>query len=79
MIGWDVIQELSDDQRSAIIFAFKNDPDDGTWWSFRQNLLPDVTYDVQSVDNGPFGTATGGDLMSGGVDIVHVEQGPPPT
>jgi alpha-galactosidase len=69
--GWDVIQEVADDQQNAIIFAFKSDADDGSLTVQPQNLLPDTTYDVSSVDNGPMGSATGSDLMRDGVELVQ--------
>jgi hypothetical protein len=34
-------------------------------------LQPDVTYQVQSVDTGVLGTATGAELMADGIDVVE--------
>jgi hypothetical protein len=35
------------------------------------NLQPDTTYQIQSVDAGDLGTATGTALMSGGIDVLQ--------
>src|SRR5207248_904432 len=50
--GWDVVQEVADDHRNAIIFGFKSDTQDGRLVVYPQTLMPDVMYDVRSVDNG---------------------------
>ena len=73
--GWDVVQEVADDQRHALIFAFKADPSEGHLTVMPHNLSRGTTYDVQSLDNGPLGSATGDDLMRGGVDLVHAGDG----
>lgn len=68
---WDVLQEVADDGRSAVIFAFKGSADDGRWIIRPRSLLPDVTYDVQSLDIGPIGSARGDVLMRDGIEVVH--------
>ena len=73
--GWDIVQETSQDQRNAIVFAFKSTADDGRIVATPQNLLPGATYDVTSLDNGVMGTTTGADLMRDGVEIVHTGAG----
>jgi alpha-galactosidase len=73
--GWDVVQEVSGDQRNALIFAFKSTADDGQIVVTPQNLTSGATYDVTSLDNGVMGSATGADLMRDGVQLVHTEDG----
>jgi hypothetical protein len=34
-------------------------------------LIPDATYEVQSVDSGTLGTASGAALMTGGIRLVQ--------
>ena len=36
-----------------------------------RGLLPDATYDVESFDVGPIGSATGTALMADGVEMIH--------
>jgi len=69
--GWDVLQELSDDGFSALIFAFKAETDDGRLLVRPRGLLPDVEYDVTSVDVGPIGSARGDLLMLDGLELIH--------
>ena len=73
--GWDIVQEVSTDQRNVLIFAFKSTPDDGQIVVTPQNLLAGATYDVTSLDNGVMGSATGADLMRDGVQVVHTGAG----
>ena len=69
--SWDVIQEVTDDARSALIFGFKGDAQDGRLIVRPRGLLPDATYDVQSVDIGPLGASRGDLLMQDGIELVH--------
>jgi hypothetical protein len=69
--GWDVVQEVADDRRSALIFAFKANDDDGRLRVPAQNLLPDVTYEATSMDAGSLGRASGTALMMDGIEITH--------
>jgi alpha-galactosidase len=69
--GWDVLQELSPDAVQGIIFAFKETNDDGTILVRPRGLLPDASYDVESFDTGPIGSATGEALMRDGLEIIH--------
>jgi alpha-galactosidase len=69
--SWDVLQEVADDGRSALLFAFKADTDDGRVLVRPQGLLPDVNYDVASADAGYLGAASGGSLMQDGIELVH--------
>ncbi|MCU1386038.1 MAG: hypothetical protein JWL71_4735 [Acidobacteria bacterium] len=68
---WDVLQELSDDARSALIFGFKADAEDGRLVVRPRGLLADATYAVRSVDVGPLGELSGDALMQDGVELVH--------
>jgi alpha-galactosidase len=68
---WDVLQEVSDDARTAILFAFKGNQEDGRLIVRPIGLLADATYDVSSLDTGPLGAASGGRLMQDGVEFVH--------
>ena len=69
--GWEVLQEVSDDGRSALIFGFKGDTSDGRLVVRPRGLTPDVTYGVRSVDAGPLGEARGDTLMQDGVELIH--------
>ena len=68
---WDVVQEVADDRRSAVIFAFKAHDDDGRLRVRAQNLLPDVMYEATSMDVGTLGTKSGADLMVDGIELNH--------
>ncbi len=69
--GWDVIQEVSDDARSALIFGFKGDQEDGRLIVRPRGLIPDAIYDVRSIDVGAVGASRGDLLMQDGVELVH--------
>jgi len=69
--GWDVLQELSDDGATALIFAFKAEVDDGRLVVRPRGLLPGVEYDVTSVDLGLLGSERGGVLMQDGIELNH--------
>ena len=69
--GWDVLQEVTDDARSALIFGFKGDGEDGRLVVRPSGLLPDAIYDVQSLDVGPIGAARGDLLMQDGIELIH--------
>ncbi len=71
--AWDVVQEVSDDQQSAVIFAFKGNGDPGRLLVKPLNLLPDTVYNVSSVDTGEMGALAGSQLMQEGIEIVHAE------
>jgi alpha-galactosidase len=70
-ISWDVLQEVADDTRSALIFGFKGDDEDGRLIVRPRGLTPDAIYDVYSLDLGPIGAASGGLLMQDGIEMVH--------
>jgi alpha-galactosidase len=69
--GWDVLQEVSDDAMSALVFAFKNDPSEGRVVVHLRGLKPEVIYKVGSADVGPLGAASGASLMQDGVELIH--------
>jgi alpha-galactosidase len=74
--GWDVIQELTDDRRSALIFAFNDMLDAGRLLVRPQNLLPDETYDVRPLGgDSSLGRVTGNRLMLDGVELAQGETG----
>ena len=69
--GWDVLQEVTDDRRSAVIFAFKSDGQEGRLLVRPLGLVADATYDVRSLDLGPIGSSRGDLLMQDGIELVH--------
>ena len=69
--SWDVLQELADDRRSAVVFAFKSDPSEGRLVVRPRGLAADVVYEVVSLDAGRLGTARGDTLMRDGVELDH--------
>jgi alpha-galactosidase len=69
--SWEILQEVTDDARGALIFGFKGDGQDGRLVVRPRGLLPDATYDVQSLDVGPLGAARGDQLMQDGVELIH--------
>jgi alpha-galactosidase len=69
--GWDVLQEVSDDARSALIFGFKVDAQDGRLVVRPRGLLADTIYAVGSLDAGALGDARGDALMQDGVELIH--------
>jgi alpha-galactosidase len=71
--GWDVMEEIADDRRSAVIFAFTSAPGEGGTVVRPVDLVPELFYDVRSFDSGHLGKLTGAELMSGGIHVVHLE------
>ena len=69
--GWDVVEELTGDARTALIFAFESDRCDDRRIVWPQGLIDDAIYDVVSFDGGTLGAARGDALMTDGVEIVH--------
>ena len=69
--GWDVLQEVADDARSALIFGFKADRQNGRLVVRPRGLLADAIYDVRSLDVGPIGASRGDALMQDGVELIH--------
>jgi alpha-galactosidase len=71
--GWDAIQEVADDQQTAVIFAFKGNADPGRLLVKPLNLLPDAVYNVSSVDAGEMGALPGAQLMQDGIELVQTD------
>ncbi|HZP49107.1 MAG TPA: glycoside hydrolase family 36 protein [Vicinamibacterales bacterium] len=69
--AWDVLQEIGADRRSAVIFAFKGNASDGRIVVRPRSLEADATYDVESFDAGPLGSARGEALMADGIELNH--------
>jgi alpha-galactosidase len=69
--GWDVLQEVADDARSALIFGFKVDSQDGRMIVRPRGLLADAVYDIRSIDVGPIGAARGDAIMQDGIELIH--------
>jgi alpha-galactosidase len=68
---WDVLQEVSRGGDAAVIFAFKDNDDDGRVLVRPRGLVADATYAVESLDAGAIGSARGDTLMQDGLEIVH--------
>jgi hypothetical protein len=69
--GWDVLQQVTDDARSALIFAFKGGGQDGRLLVRPRGLLPDSVYEIRSLDVGPIGEARGAAIMQDGIELIH--------
>ena len=67
--GWDGLEELSSVSGNAIIFAFQNDPDSPNVAVFPTGLQAAEEYVVTTADGVALGSDTGGDLMTGGIEI----------
>jgi alpha-galactosidase len=68
---WDVLQEVTPGGSSAVIFAFKDNDQDGRLLVRPRGLRADAIYDVESLDAGAIGSAEGNALMQDGLEIVH--------
>ena len=69
--GWEVLEEVTAEARSALIFGFKGDDQDGRLIVRPRGLLADAVYDISSLDVGPLGSARGDVLMQDGIEMVH--------
>ena len=69
--SWDVLQEVADDGRAGVVFAFKGDASEGRIVVRPRSLVPDAIYDVESFDTGTLGSARGDALMADGIEINH--------
>jgi len=69
--SWDVLQLSTAAHDHVVVNATQSDGGVQKVNLKPTDLLPGVTYRVQSVDTGLLGTATGAALMSGGIDIVQ--------
>ena len=68
---WDVLEERSADTGEIVFTAVQSDSGTSTVNVKPADLEPDTSYQVQSVDTGILGTATGAALMSDGIDILE--------
>jgi alpha-galactosidase len=69
--AWDVLQESASGFDQFVIGAFQSDEGTRTFNLKPSGLQPEATYQVQSVDTGVLGAATGQELMEGGIDVVQ--------
>jgi alpha-galactosidase len=69
--SWDVLQESTAAHDQVVLSAVQSDNGVSTFNVKPADLLPATTYQVQSVDTGILGTATGAALMAGGIDVVQ--------
>ena len=74
--SWEVLEEIADDQASALVFVFKGNADEGRLLVRPRGLRNDVDYDVRSLDTGPLGSASGDTLMADGFEVVHTAESP---
>jgi alpha-galactosidase len=73
--AWDVIEELTDDRRNALIFAFKGAGGAARLRIRPLNLIPDVAYRVETLGGSGLGDVMGRRLMNDGVEVAHEEDG----
>jgi alpha-galactosidase len=69
--SWDVLQESTAAHDQVVLNAVQSDRSVSTLNVKPTDLDPATTYQVQSVDTGILGTATGAALMSDGIDILQ--------
>src|SRR5262249_20550929 len=68
--AWDVLPEPAGGEQ-LVIGAFQSDDGMPTFNVKPAGLRADMTYEVQSVDSGVLGAATGAELMVDGIDLVQ--------
>lgn len=69
--SWDVLQESTAAHDQVLLSAVQSDDGVRKINVKPTGLQPGTTYQVQSVDTGILGTATGSALMTGGIDIIQ--------
>jgi len=69
--SWDVLQESTATHDQVVVSAVQSDGGVHRINVKPTGLQPETTYRVQSVDTGILGTATGSELMTGGIDIIE--------
>ncbi|HEV3060370.1 MAG TPA: alpha-galactosidase [Vicinamibacterales bacterium] len=67
--AWDALQISAADGNTFVIDAFQPDPGPARVTVALYGLDSGATYDVQSLDAGPLGSATGADLMNVGIEL----------
>ena len=70
---WDVIEDVTEDQRSAVIFAFKGSEGEGRVLVKPKGLNPAGIYRVRALDSGDLGSLPGEQLMRDGIELVQLE------
>jgi len=68
---WDVLQSTAEGNANALISAFQTDDGIGKINVRPRSLAPDAVYQIESVDAGVLGEASGSDLMNSGIDIIE--------
>jgi alpha-galactosidase len=68
---WDVLQESMTGGDQILLHAFQTDDGIDRFNIKPTGLVAGATYEVVSVDTGLLGTATGAELMTGGIDVVQ--------
>jgi alpha-galactosidase len=68
---WDALQESASGADQVVITAFQSDEGVPRFTITPSGLDADLTYQVQSVDTGVLGEATGAELMQSGIEIVE--------
>ncbi|HJZ70427.1 MAG TPA: glycoside hydrolase family 36 protein [Vicinamibacterales bacterium] len=68
---WDALQESATDGGQLVITAFQSDDGVSRFTVTPSGLHEDFTYQVQSVDTGVLGAATGAELMQNGIELVQ--------
>lgn len=69
--AWDVLQESTSAHDQVVVSAFQSDQGVQKFTVKLTGLQAQTTYQVTSVDTGVLGTATGSELMTGGIDVVQ--------
>jgi alpha-galactosidase len=69
--SWDVLQESTAAHDQVVLSAVQSDGGVQKMTIRPTGLQPGTTYQVQSVDTGILGTATGSALMIDGIDIIQ--------
>ena len=69
--AWDVLQESASGDAQSLLCAYQSDQGTNTITVKPTGLIPDASYEVQSVDTGSLGTATGAALMADGIQLVQ--------
>jgi alpha-galactosidase len=69
--AWDVLQESTAAHDQIVLSAVQSDSGVQTINIKPTNLQPGTTYQVQSVDTGVLGIATGNALMTSGIDVIQ--------
>lgn len=66
---WDVIQTVSEGSGDVLLFAYQGASAGESVHVWLQRLDPTATYEIESVDTGSLGTASGAQLLEDGLEI----------